>query len=189
MRVISGVSRGCKLLAPEGLNTRPTTDRIKESLFNMLAPELNEDSMFLDLFSGSGAIGIEAISRGIKGAVFVDSCNESIKIINKNLEHTRLSEKATVMNCEAEQAINILSKKNTKFDIIYIDPPYYKDFIKKVVEQILDMQIIKDDGLIVVEQGSKEPLLDIGSLEILKHKKYSTTSLIFLKPKKLEATK
>ena len=127
MRVISGSARGHKLKAPEGLTTRPTTDRIKESLFNIIAGDLYQ-CKFLDLFSGSGAMGIEALSRGADKAVFVDKDRKSISIINDNLKATRLDNKAQVLNCDVSTAVSKLKSLNEKFDIIFMDPPYGKDY-------------------------------------------------------------
>ena len=123
MRVISGSARGLKLKAPEGLNTRPTTDRIKESLFNIIAADLY-DICFLDLFGGSGGIGIEALSRGARKAYFADSSRKSIDIINDNLKRARLDSKAVVMNCDFRQALNRIKAEGEKFDIVFLDPPY-----------------------------------------------------------------
>ena len=114
MRVISGSARGLKLKSPEVLNTRPTTDRIKESLFNIISPYLYNCS-FLDLFSGSGAIGIEALSRGAKDATFVEFNKNSIETIKQNINLSKFKEKSTIYNLDVVEAINILGNNNKKF--------------------------------------------------------------------------
>jgi len=128
MRVISGTARGKKLTSLEGLETRPTLDRVKEALFNILQFNI-KDANVLDLFSGSGALAIEALSRGAKEAVLCDFSNKAVKIINKNLEDTRLKNKAEIINKDFIETLNKLNSKSKKFDIIFLDPPYKTDFI------------------------------------------------------------
>ena len=126
MRIISGTARGTKLYTLEGLNTRPTLDRVRESLFNIIQNEVKE-SIFLDLFSGSGAVGLEAASRGAKEVIICDKSKEAVQIINKNIEKTHLKDKIKLYNTDF---ISLLRNKITeKLDIIYIDPPYDSDFI------------------------------------------------------------
>ena len=179
MRVISGSARGLKLKAPEGLNTRPTTDRIKESLFNILAYDLYEIN-FLDLFSGSGAIGIEALSRGADKAVFVDSSNESVAVIEENLKFTRLRDKAEIIKSDAMTAISKLKSKDIKFDIIFMDPPYNKEFVENTLKAIYDARLIADRGFIVAEQSIEDELPDIEGLNVFRVKEYRTTKMTFL---------
>lgn len=180
MRVIAGRARGCALVAPEGLSTRPTADRIKESLFNIIQAELS-DIRFLDLFAGSGSIGIEALSRGASKAVFVDNSRESISTINKNLQKTRLTENAAVLQMDIWQAIDFLSKKGETFHIVYMDAPYKKDFVTKTLEMIVKGNILKKDGFIIVEQGFDENLPDVSGLTVYREKKYSKTTIVFLR--------
>ncbi len=136
MRVISGKCRGTHLVAPEGMETRPTTDRIKETLFNMIAFDIPE-CHFLDLFSGSGAIGIESLSRGAKYAVFVDQGNKALACIKENLEKTRLKESAEVLACTAQEAIHTLSLRKKSFDIIFMDPPYALEGVYNILKCIV----------------------------------------------------
>ena len=123
MRIIGGTMRGTKLFTLEGLNTRPTLDRVKESLFNILNFDL-KDSTVLDLFSGSGALSLESVSRGAKIAYACDKSKEAIKIIEKNVEKTRSESKIKVLNIDYNDALNKFKNDNQKFDIIYLDPPY-----------------------------------------------------------------
>ena len=142
MRVISGSARGLKLKAPEGLSTRPTADRIKESLFNIISPYLY-DCSFLDLFSGSGAIGIEALSRGAKDATFVDYDKNSIDIINQNIYSAKMTQKATVYNLNVLDALDTLNINNKSFDIIFLDPPYDKGLLLPALKKIENTNLLK----------------------------------------------
>jgi len=178
MRVISGSARGCKLKAPDGLETRPTTDRIKESLFNILSPFLI-DCRFLDLFSGSGAIGIEALSRGAKRTVFCDCSDKALKITKENIEKTRLNERSRVINSDALKAIDILAAQGEKFDIIFLDPPYKSGLYKTVLEKIAAGGILAKDGFIISEHSSEDNVPDVSGLECFRVKDYKTTKMLF----------
>lgn len=180
MRVISGKCRGTHLEAPEGMETRPTTDRIKETLFNMIAFDLPE-CQFLDLFSGSGGIGIESLSRGAKQAVFVDQSREALQCIMKNLEKTRLASSAKVLSCSAEEAIIKLAGEHLKFDIIFMDPPYALHSIEKILLLIQEKQILAEDGYIILERSTSRIVNLPQDLVIWKEKKYKTTTLSFIK--------
>ena len=182
MRVISGSARGLKLKTLEGLNTRPTADRIKESLFNIIAPNLY-DCTFLDLFSGSGAIGIEALSRGAKEACFVDFNKDSINIIEQNINLARVKEKATVYNLDVLDAINKLSNNKKQFDIIFLDPPYNKDLILPALKKIEETKILKDDGFIICEQHINEEEFNLKDLYTYRVKEYKITKMVFLQYK------
>ncbi len=183
MRVISGSARGLKLNAPKGLATRPTTDRIKESLFNMIAFDLY-GCRFLDLFSGSGGIGIEALSRGASKAVLVDHAQESIKAITLNLEKARLAEKAEVLCMKVNDAIAMLGARNEIFDIIFMDPPYDKGFTDSTLYSILNAHILAPDALIIAEQSQQEDIPHAQELEVVRIKDYKITKMTFLKLKK-----
>ena len=139
MRIISGKARGTKLYTLDGTATRPTLDRVKESLFNIIQNDI-EDSTVLDLFSGSGAIGLEFLSRGAKRAVLCDSSKDAIKIIKQNVQKTHFEEKVEVYNMEFTKLVERL--QNQKFDIIYIDPPYESNFAIKTVEIILENKLV-----------------------------------------------
>lgn len=178
MRVISGSARGKKLLAPEGLDTRPTTDRIKETIFNIISPYI-KDCLFLDLFSGSGAIGIEALSRGAKEAVFIDFSEECRKIIIKNLVGSRLSERGKVHKDDILSALYLLGKKGEKFDIIYLDPPYASGLYEITLESIVKNNLLNQDGMILAEHSTEIPISDISGLKIIREKKFKTTTITF----------
>ena len=179
MRVISGRARGHKLQAPDGMGTRPTTDRIKESLFNIISPDLYGCD-FLDLFSGSGAIGIEALSRGAEKAVFVDNSPVCQKIIDRNLTFTKLKEKSTVYRVDCISAIEKLGILKEKFDIIFMDPPYMGGFAEPVLEAIVKSQILKPDGYIIVERATEVMIAPVEGLKIVREKNYKKTTMTFL---------
>ena len=182
MRIISGSARGLKLKAPDGLNTRPTADRIKESLFNIIAPYLY-DCSFLDLFSGSGAIGIEALSRGAKDATFVDFDKNSINIIKQNIKLAKFEEKSNIYNIDVLHTIDLLSNNGKKFDIIFLDPPYDKGLLIPALKKIEDKNLLKDDGFIICEQHINEPEIILDKLCTYRIKKYNITKMVFLEYK------
>ena len=180
MRVISGKARRLQLKAPVGMDTRPTTDRIKETLFNMIQDELY-DIHFLDLFSGSGGIGIEALSRGSKKACFVEQNRNAVDIIKENLRYTGLEEQAEVMNCTAISAIAMLAGRET-FHVVFMDPPYGKGLEKEVLRHPAFCQILEDKALVIVEADLKTNLSeeDMEGFKFLKEKIYKTNKHIFL---------
>lgn len=148
MRVISGKARSLKLKTIEGESTRPTTDRIKETLFNIIGNQVY-DARFLDLFAGSGAIGIEALSRGAAFCDFVDNNPRCISVIKDNLKFTRLEDNAYVTKSDVVSFIN--TKKNKAYDIIFIDPPYQGGFEKGVFEAIINNGLCHEDTLVILE--------------------------------------
>jgi len=183
MRVISGSARGTVLHSIEDISTRPTLDRVKESLFNIIQNDI-EDTTVLDLFAGSGAIGIEFLSRRAKQVYFCDKSSKAVAMIEKNLEKTKLKEKAIVYNKDYIDCINTV--KNIKFDIIFLDPPYKEEFAPDAIEKISNLQLLKDDGIIIIE--TDEPERDINRInnmninyKIYDLRKYGRVSLIFLK--------
>lgn len=183
MRVISGSARGKRLASLEGLETRPTLDRVKEALFNVLQFRLI-DKNILDLFSGSGALAIEALSRGSKSAVLCDSSKRAINIINKNLEDTRLKENAEVINKDYIEALKSLKNKFKKFDIIFLDPPYKSDFIVKSINYIKEYNLLEDDGIIIAETDDKdkmEQIKNIENMEVYDIRKYGIVYIIFIR--------
>lgn len=161
MRVISGLAKGHKLKIPKGNKVRPTEDRIKESLFNIIG-NVKSDSLVLDAFGGSGSIGIEFLSRGAKKSYFVDNYYESISTIKENLKHTKLLEGAEIIKSDVFLAFKRFSKKGLKFNYIYIDPPFnQKGLVEKVVKSIDDENILAENGILIVEH---EKELDLENL-------------------------
>lgn len=179
MRVITGQAKGKKLKAPKGLTTRPTTDRVKEALFNILNLYI-EDSQVLDLFAGSGSIGIEALSRGAKKSFFVDKSSEAIKCINDNLHHTNLISKAEVYRNDVFNALLLLGRKKEKFDIIFIDPPYLQGFEINVLEKIKEYSLLYHDGIIIIEISKKDIIPEIiTDFYCERSENYGDTTLLF----------
>ncbi len=180
MRVIAGSAKRIQLKTIEGLDTRPTTDRIKETLFNMISEYL-ADSYFLDLFSGSGAIGIEALSRGAKKAVFVENNPKAVQCIRENLQLTRLENLAEV---HAKDMLHALTQMEAthRFDYIFMDPPYHQLLEKQVLEYLSTSNLLSDDGLIIVEASLETDFSYVSALgfEIVKEKRYKTNQHIFL---------
>lgn len=175
MRIISGKYRGRILVSPKDNNVRPTSDMIKESVFNIIQDKV-PFSRFLDLFAGSGAIGIEALSRGAEETVFCDKSKESLKIVKTNL--ALINENATVLNMDYSEALKRL--KGKKFDIVYLDPPFNNTDIAGIVGEIDSNGILDTDGIIIYESlHSKENKPDIENYELIKSKVYGTVDIDF----------
>lgn len=150
MKVVAGSVRGFHLVVPSGNNTRPTSNRIKETLFNILQWDVSE-CRFLDLFSGSGGIAVEALSRGAAEAVLVESDRGALRCIRENLEHTRLKDRASVMAMDVMQALRRLDQIGKAFDIVFMDPPYRKNWEEKIVPFLLQSSLVQENTLIIVE--------------------------------------
>lgn len=173
MRVISGSARGVNLETLEGLETRPTTDRVKESIFNLINFEITGADV-LDLFSGSGALGIEAGSRGANSITLVEQNRKCVEIINNNLTKTKLKDLATVINSDWSVSLDRL--KGESFDIVIMDPPYLKDFIVPVIKRLSENNLVSEDGLILVEHEKTDKLPEtIEDFKMAKQKKYGKT--------------
>lgn len=183
MRIISGRARGTKLYTLDSLNTRPTLDRVKESVFNIIQNDI-EGTVVLDLFAGCGAIGLELLSRGAEKAVLCDNSKQAIEIIKKNIEKTHMSDKVYLYNLNFEQCLEKI--KNQKFDIIYLDPPYDTDYIKRSLEKIVEYNMLKTDGQIILETDDEERIInEIKNIdiEINDKRKYGRATIIFLNKK------
>lgn len=180
MRVIAGIARSIPLKTVPGMDTRPTTDRIKETLFNILQPEL-ADCRFLDLFAGSGAIGIEALSRGAACAVFVEKSPAAARCIRENLEKTKLAQDARLVQQDVLQALAGLHRE-APFDIVFMDPPYNMDWERKVLEVLAKEPYITENTLIIAEVSLETDLSYVEDLgfEIRRRKDYKTNSHIFI---------
>ena len=182
MRIISGTMRGTKLYTLEGENTRPTLDRVKEALFSKINFEV-QDAIILDLFSGSGALGLEAISRGAKQAYLCDNSRDAIKIINQNIEKTKTKEKIVLYQTDYKKTLEELIKKKIQFDIVFLDPPYKTDYAEEAAKIIIENKLLKEDGFIILETDDREKVfkkLDTNIFDIREIKKYGRVYLIFL---------
>lgn len=180
MRVIAGSAKRLQLKTIEGMEIRPTTDRIKETLFNMISAYI-ADSNFLDLFSGSGAIGIEALSRGAAYAVFVEQSKKAMECIKDNLKYTKLGDRAEVYEMDVLNALSRLEGKKV-FDYIFMDPPYNQLHEKRVLEYLSNSTLLSADGIIIVEASLDTEFSYVKELgfSIVKEKMYKTNKHIFL---------
>ena len=174
MRVISGIAKGINLKTPDGLATRPTTDRVKEAMFSIIQFDI-PGAKVLDLFGGTGQLGIEALSRGAQSAVFVDAGDKPCKLIQENLNKTKLFDKATVIRSDYE---SYLKRCRQKFDIIFLDPPYVEVFLENSLNLITEIDILQTNGIIVTERPlGKELPSDIPGFSRSKDYKYGNTLL------------
>ena len=182
MRVIAGTARRLNLVTPEGMETRPTTDRVKETLFNILQPTL-AGRHFLDLFAGSGGIGIEALSRGARSCVFVDNNRKAQNCIIQNLKHTHLEDKGELLKMDISSALARLERAGRSFDIIFMDPPYGKLWEKQVLEQLKDSSLVTEDTQIIVEANLETDMDYAENLgfEIIRIKESKTNQHFFLR--------
>lgn len=182
MRVISGSARGTRLTTLEGLEVRPTTDKVKESLFNIIQFDI-EGRRVLDLFAGSGQLGIEALSRGAEHATFVDRSPKSVSVVKKNLEHTKLASLATVRQ---EEAKTFLLKNRDTFDLAFLDPPYGNQLIDGVLPELV--RHMSDYGLILCETSREESLPEtVGDFYAAKTYRYGKIQLTVYRKKEDEA--
>lgn len=171
MRVITGSARGSVLKAPPGLATRPTADKVKQALFNIIQYDISGD--VLDLFAGSGQLGIEALSRGAKHAVFVDQSADAIRVIRDNLDKTHLSDRAQIIRCDA---MSYLSRCKKRFRLIFLDPPYAEKSLENAIKCISEIDILGESGIIITERPvGKELKGDFGDLIPSKDYRYGTT--------------
>ncbi|MGB4598671.1 MAG: 16S rRNA (guanine(966)-N(2))-methyltransferase RsmD [Trichlorobacter sp.] len=183
MRVISGTAGGLKLTSPTGTGTRPTADRVKEALFNILQSHemLTSGVRVLDLFAGSGALAIEALSRGAAHATLVDKSRPALDALRKNLLHTKLADQATVLPLDVFQALDQLTRQCARFDLVLLDPPYALGLQAKVLERITPLLSAK--GMMVAEAASREPLPErVGRCWRIDRRVYGDTALEFFVP-------
>lgn len=173
MRVITGIARGRRLITLEGEDVRPTTDKVKEALFSIIQFEI-EGRKVLDLFAGSGQLGIEALSRGAKSAVFVDLSRKSVEVIKKNLESTGLSKNAIVLNTDS---ISFAATRAEKYDIAFLDPPYRTGLLQKALPLVTD--IMNEGGAIICEAPFEEEMPErVGDFSRVKEYKYGKIKLV-----------
>jgi len=182
--VISGTAGKRRLKSPRGLDVRPTSDRVKEALFNILGEHV-ADSCFLDLFAGTGNVGIEALSRGAHSVVFVENNHQNIRYIKKNLEITSLGARARLIRLDTEKALIMLGKEGRRFNLIFLDPPYLQNFEASALAQIDYQELLRPDGIIVIESSKKDRLPgNPGRLEMFRQKRYGDTMLTFYRQNK-----
>ncbi len=174
MRIIAGEFKGRRLFTPKDRHIRPTTDKVKESIFNMVAPYL-EDAIVVDLFSGTGNLGLEAISRGAKRCYFGDKSRSSMDLTRQNIAYCKQEENAVTILGDFEY---VLRKIPEKADLIFLDPPYKKGLISNCFSLISELSLLSDEGIVVAEHGAKDPLGDkILNFVKIKEKVYGTIAV------------
>jgi 16S rRNA (guanine966-N2)-methyltransferase len=178
MRIISGKSGGMTIDTLDSRDTRPTTDRVKEAIFNIIQFEINNRTV-LDLFAGSGALGLEAASRGAKKVVMVDSNRQLDQIMHQNIEKTGLEDQTEVI---IDDSFNFLNKCKEKFDIIFLDPPYNADLETQAIDLIIERELINLNGLIIIERDRRNEIdLAYENFELIKSRNYSDTNISILR--------
>jgi 16S rRNA (guanine966-N2)-methyltransferase len=182
MRIISGTSKGRKLVTPRDRSLRPTADRVKESIFNILRGEIN-GRLVLDLFAGTGNLGIEALSRGARKVVFVEKGRHALGLIRKNLAQFGLEGRSEVLPIDANRAIGILKQRGKTFDLIFMDPPYEKGLIEKTLLKLSFHPVYHNASLLVIEHHRREvlpPLLH--GWNLIRQRQMGETVISFLTP-------
>lgn len=177
MRVVSGSCKGRMLKSVAGKQTRPTTDKVKEAIFNIIGPYFAGGTA-LDLFAGSGALGIEALSRGVERVLFVDRDMKAFQTVKENVNRCGLEEKTEIYRNDAVRALKAIVKREIYFDYIFIDPPYKKQKIIQLLEIIDEETLLNDDGVIVCEHEASIQLpSQIGDLHCIRHEVYGITAI------------
>ena len=182
MRIISGTSKGRKLVTPRSQSLRPTSDRVKESIFNILQDEI-EGKVVLDLFAGTGNLGIEALSRGAKKTIFVEKGRQALRLIQRNLTQFGLEERSEILPKDVNRAIGILKQRGESFDLILMDPPYEKGLIQKTLMKLNSHQIYHKDSILVIEHNRREPLSTVmEGWNLIRQRRIGDTLISFLTP-------
>jgi 16S rRNA (guanine966-N2)-methyltransferase len=182
MRVIGGTARGRRLLAPRGLDTRPTSDKVKEALFSILAGMTGplDGSSVLDVFAGTGSLGIEAMSRGACKAVFIDAGREAVTVLAKNLQTTGFADRSTILSQNFRAAFTRLESAGRNFRIVFLDPPYGKGLLEKSLEQLSESTMLDEGAVVVAEHSSREEIRSaFGPLRQCDRRVYGDTALTF----------
>jgi len=180
MRIISGIARSRRLKFSSNLKIRPISDRVKQSLFEILKYDIVSADV-LDLFSGTGSIGLEALSRGAKKVVFVDNNIKSIRLIKENIYNLNFQDKSEVIKGDVEKVLKELYKNNYSFNIIILDPPYLKGLVKKTLQNLLNNDILYKDGLIVIKHHKKEEVGIYPNFYLIKERIYGDTKITLLR--------
>ena len=175
MRIITGSAKGCNLKTPKGMSTRPTSDRVKESLFSILGSDVC--GRVLDIFAGTGGLGLEALSRGADSCVFVDKATAGI--IADNAKHTRLADKCEILKGDVFAQLRRLEAAGRQFDLVFCDPPYHHGLAHKALQKLDDSSLLAPDAIVVVEYGGDEPDMPAtGRLQLAKAQRYGKTTQI-----------
>ncbi|UZW12377.1 16S rRNA (guanine(966)-N(2))-methyltransferase RsmD [Clostridium pasteurianum] len=183
MRIIAGLAKGRKLLSPEGMETRPTLDRIKESIFSIIQNDVPYATV-LDVFAGTGSLGLEAVSRGAKQCYLIDKSPITFPLLKKNVENLKFQNVCRCLNMDSYNALYKLSDDKCIFNLIFIDPPYMKNMIPKAVEIIDDKNLLHRDGVIATKIDSSEEIYSgNGNINLVDFRKYGNTTVCFYRYK------
>ena len=186
MRIIAGEMRSRTILAPKGTDTRPTLDRTRESLFNILAAECPE-ARVLDLYAGSGANGLEALSRGMDTAVFVDVSYEACGVIRSNISSLGVKECTRVLKMKDLKALELLKEEGLKFSIVYLDPPYSRQHNDLILEKLVEYDLLEDDAYAVIESAKEDSFEQtFGTLKPVRDRIYGITRITYYRNQKEE---
>ncbi len=181
MRVISGNLKGKRLFSVKGQTLRPTSDRVKEAIFDILQGEFRKQKV-LDLFAGTGALGIEALSRGAERAVFVEGSTRSLSALRRNIEECGLKERAEVLARDVRAGIRILDARGESFELIFLDPPYGRGLARGALEALSQSSIVSNGALIVAEHSLSEELDSIPPFRLVDYRRYRSTRVSFFRP-------
>jgi 16S rRNA (guanine966-N2)-methyltransferase len=180
LRIISGTARGRRIAAPEGGDTRPTHDRVREAVFSMLLPYMDEFTQVLDLFAGSGAMGLEALSRGAAQAVFVDKARPALLALRENIRALQMQERAVVLPLSYEQAVKQLVQQESRFDLVFLDPPYDKNLMLPALSLLQGQGLLRPGAVLVCEHRRGSALPPAAGYRQMKHKQYGQAEVSLL---------
>lgn len=179
MRIIAGTARGRKLLSPEGMGTRPTLDRIKESIFSIIQNRVR-GSIAVDVFSGTGSLGLEAVSRGAEKCYLIDKGDVTFKLLQQNVDNLKFNDKCTCLKGDSYTYLQRFADDKVVFDLIFIDPPYAKEMIPPAIEIVGKNNLLKNDGLIVCKIDSLEEIYEGNDIiSLTESRKYGNTTVCF----------
>ena len=179
MRIIGGKHKRRKLLSVPGIDTRPTTDRVRETLFNILSSDI-PNAFVLDIYAGTGALGLEALSRGAKYAAFFEFNPKALSIIKRNIATLKEEQNSRVVKCDATKKISFDESFKGKFDLVFMDPPYDKDMVKKTLVNLNDSKLLANGAICVVEHSKKELIEDIENFTVHDERVYGRTKVSFI---------
>lgn len=181
MRIIAGKARGRKLIPPATMETRPTLDRVKEAMFSIIQGYIPESAV-VDVFAGTGSLGLEAASRGAKEVYLIDKSNTTFPLLKQNIENLKFEDVCTPLNMDSYDALKLLNKKGKVFDIIFIDPPYCKEMIPEAIKIIKENKMLKENGVIVTKIDSIEEIYEgYEDIRLLQSRRYGNTTVCFYK--------
>lgn len=181
VRIIAGKARGRKLIPPATMETRPTLDRVKESMFSMIQNYI-PDAVVVDVFAGTGSLGLEAASRGAKEVYLVDRSKDAFSLLKQNIENLKFEDTCYALNKDSYEALRYLSDRNKLFDVIFVDPPYCREMIPEAIKIIYDKKILSKDGIIVTKIDSIEEIYEgYEEISLIKSRKYGNTTICLYK--------